>query len=425
MTPLLIFKVWLPQGVSRAMGSAAAVALSLHFFALTGSPLLLSSVLAASFLASIYLSPLVGGLADHVQKRVLLLVGNLLLGAAALIIGFAASTPTPLYPLIFAIILASGALDAIVAVTQQAAIGQITADKDLVRANALVTFLQNSPLIVGPVLGAALYAQFSFFVVAALNASSFVLAGLAALFLPITLAKKPAKSWLKLPFSGAREGFSHLWRDRDMRGAQLWYSLANFGNGLAAGIVAAFILSAVASQGGDGKMVLGWFGTAGAVGLVVCALILGFVKNMPWRAATLVLAGLAGAALLGRLPLIFCAGVIAFCAVSFARSFFLELSNAPLLAIWQKATSREIQGRVFGARRMLAQAPYPLAMWIGGLLAEFWPREGLLAWLHLDPMAAVILLSTLVELLAFAGLFIGRFLQNLEDKKHFPATQAG
>src|SRR5699024_10260024 len=55
---------------------------------------------------------------------------------------------------------------------------------------------------------------------------------------------------------------------------------------------------------------------------------------------------------------------------SAARSGGAQLFNGPATAIWQEQVERHRQGSVFGARRLLGQGPYPLAVLLGGALGD-------------------------------------------------------
>lgn len=276
------------------MSSATTVALSLYLYDATGSPQVLASVVAASMLASIWMSPLVGGLTDHLSKRFVLLVGN---SALALLVGVMAAAlagGNPRLWLLYTAILGSGGFDAVIAITQQAAVRDVASNAHLVRAKAVVTLLQSTPLILGPALGAALYAAVSLWHILIADAVSFVLAGCGALALPRVSVMSPTTGWLRVPFAGAREGLGLLWRDRAIRSAQLWYSLANIGNGLASGIVSAWILHSATRP----RATLGAFGTDGAVGMVAAAMLLAAV-TLPGSRSRWVIVGLLAAACVG------------------------------------------------------------------------------------------------------------------------------
>jgi hypothetical protein len=50
--------------------------------------------------------------------------------------------------------------------------------------------------------------------------------------------------------------------------------------------------------------------------------------------------------------------------------FFMPLVNGSSQAIWQAKVSPDIQGKVFATRRLIAQISSPVAMILGGRLAD-------------------------------------------------------
>jgi MFS family permease len=67
--------------------------------------------------------------------------------------------------------------------------------------------------------------------------------------------------------------------------------------------------------------------------------------------------------ILGAVPLLWM-----LCAI--LRNTTAQLMNAPLTAIWQERIPRESQATIFGARRLLGQGLYPIAVLLGGFLAD-------------------------------------------------------
>lgn len=407
----LIFLVWAPQGVSRALSSATSTALSLLLFDRTHSVLVMSSIVSCSLLASIYVSPLVGGFVDRFQKRYVLIVCGLVQAALMMALGLAAVPAEPQLASLFAIIIVSGALDAGITITLLAAVADITEDASLVKANAFITLIQNAPVILGPAIGAALYSVASFSVVICLDVVSFALAAAAATSLPLLEKETPSAgvSWVRLPFSGARAGMGLLFHHPAMRTSQLLYSLSNFGNGLAAGLLSVYILTTAIRPRGA----LGAFGTASSLGMVLTAIVLGWV-GIPGRQSRLVIVGLLGAAVLGRLTLLWATSLVAIAAVGMARAMFIEASNAPLLAIWQHATPKAVRGRIFGARRLMAQAPYPFAVWLGGVVVERMTSGAGIR--EVAAIRGVIVAGVAVEVLSALSMSLSGCLNRLESE---------
>jgi hypothetical protein len=54
----------------------------------------------------------------------------------------------------------------------------------------------------------------------------------------------------------------------------------------------------------------------------------------------------------------------------FFMAFFIPILNGCNQAIWQAKVAPDVQGRVFAARRLIAQITIPLGMVVGGFLAD-------------------------------------------------------
>jgi DHA3 family macrolide efflux protein-like MFS transporter len=83
-----------------------------------------------------------------------------------------------------------------------------------------------------------------------------------------------------------------------------------------------------------------------------------------------VLLGMMGGGLLGMTILGMAGGLVFWIFGAFADSFFMQILNASNQAIWQAKVDPDVQGRVFAVRRLIAQIAAPLAMLLGGFLAD-------------------------------------------------------
>jgi len=92
---------------------------------------------------------------------------------------------------------------------------------------------------------------------------------------------------------------------------------------------------------------------------------------------------MAGYGLLGTLPLGLGSSRPWWMAAAFVGSFILPLLNGLSQAIWQAKVPPDVQGRVFAARRSIAQGTAPPAMVTVGPVADrimepaMWPGGGL------------------------------------------------
>ncbi|MGL5810175.1 MAG: hypothetical protein ACRCYQ_09540 [Nocardioides sp.] len=170
---------------------------------------------------------------------------------------------------------------------------------------------------------------------------------------------------LRGPFHGALKGIGFIVGNRDYLRVQLLFSTFNLFNGLGAAVLIAYVLA----RSGESPAALAAVNTASVVGTLLGGAAVAAIGSSISRhrliGGSLLAAGLVGRSLLGSTDNIALWG-----AASLVRGMGVQGSNAPLLAIWQEHVPRERQGRVFGARRLLGQGPYPIAVAAGGLLAD-------------------------------------------------------
>ena len=100
---------------------------------------------------------------------------------------------------------------------------------------------------------------------------------------------------------------------------------------------------------------------------------------------------------IGLLPALYLAG-----AAAFVNSFTIPMANAHSQAIWQGQVPRELQGRVFAVRRVIAQGLMPLGQVVAGWLAG-----------RMDPGVGLALLGAIIVIMNLGQLF-NRQLMRLE-----------
>ncbi len=82
----------------------------------------------------------------------------------------------------------------------------------------------------------------------------------------------------------------------------------------------------------------------------------------------------------------------------------IPFMNAHSQAIWQSQTPREMQGRVFSVRRLIAQFSWPTSAFVMGALAS-----------QFDPGVIIMICGGVLALWCVAGLF-NPYLRRVEDK---------
>ena len=136
-----------------------------------------------------------------------------------------------------------------------------------------------------------------------------------------------------------------------------------------------------------------------------------------------VLAGIGISGLLGTALFGLAQSIPIWMLANFFAGFLLPVLNGASQSIWQAKTPADIQGRVFAARRQIAQITSPMAFLIAGPLADlvfkpYFSSDNSWAWLlggssGRGYAAMFVLFGILVSLWGFAG-YLRKAARNVE-----------
>lgn len=365
--------VWGGELVSLVGSTAAAVVISLVVYERTHSVTLLSLVVAARFATSIYLAPIAGAIADHFARRKVIVSCDALLALCSF--GLAVLAADEAIPIggVVVLVALSGAVGAGLSVSLSASVRQLRSEADLTRVNGVTSLLETLPVLVGPVLGALLYSVADPSWVFAIDAMTFIVAGVLVLSVrgwQKSAPEPPAGKRRLRPFGGALVGLRWIWERPEYRRLQLTFSAVNFCNGFGAALVTAYVLSAATTRP---EWNLAFYNVMSSVGLLVGSLVVVALAGRASRPVLIAGAVMVGA-VIGRLGLGVVAAPVMWGVTGLIRNASAQTTNAPLTAIWQERVPETLQGTVFGARRLLGQGPYPIAVILGGLAVDRLPR---------------------------------------------------
>ncbi|MGJ8722470.1 MAG: MFS transporter [Salinibacterium amurskyense] len=362
--------LWGGQAISLLLSGATTIALSLWVFDATESALNLSLVIALRLAISIYFAPLAGVIADRFPRKKLIVGANVTLGGLCGAIGFLLTLNRPdLLWLVLALLGLSGLADSLLLSALTASVRDIRRETDLTRVSGLIALIEASPAVIAPILGALLYSALGAETVLVIDAITFLvaaaLAGLAK-WTPVAVTRPEDKNRPKWrTFEGATEGIRILWRNREYRSLQIGNAVGNFTNGLASAGLSTLLL--VSTLGGPA--VLGLFNSGSALGLAVGAAAVAAWGSRLNRKISII-GGMSVAAITGRILVGLVSWPPAWVLGGTIRALCVQFTNAPLTAIWLEATDKRHQGKVFGARRLLGQGTFPIAVVMGGLAVD-------------------------------------------------------
>lgn len=435
--------VWITQSVS-VLGSA------LTFFAITvwltttlypteaQKPQLAwaLSALSLSFaIPTVFLAPIAGAYVDRHDRKRTMIAMDLVSGCLSVAILTLIAT----HQLNILALILIGALGATFSTFHQAAFdtsyAMIVPEEKLPRANGMMQTIFALSGIVAPGLAAALIAlpalarQGSLPVFASflgrikdgavlalgLDAATFFLAGVVPLFLFIPSPRRTdlqtATGEKKSLWADVKEGALYIWHRRSFLWLLGTFTVANFAAGalvLQPLLVKFQLAPDWSARGFTIESALALLATVGSLGGVVGGVFISAWGGLKRKRVYGVLVALIFAGL-GFMVYGASRGLFLTAGAAFLMEGLIPVMNSHSQAIWQTQTPRELQGRVFSVRRLIAQFSWPTSTLLMGALAS-----------RFDPGLIIVVLGAVVTIWCVIGLF-NPYLMRVEDKEWIEA----
>ena len=398
--------LWFGELVSIIGSGMTDFAIGVALYQQTESVTYFALIALSMFLPSVVLLPLAGNLADRMDRRVLLILGNFGAALGTLALFFIASGDTLVPWHIYPIVAFKAAMNAVLWPTFSASISLILDRRHFGRANGMTQMAGAFGQILAPLLGGALLIPIGLTGVILIDIATFFVAVTTLLSVrfpqpepgsgPRIVRLRPgdapppgakvvagpggAAPQAAAPQAGAAPGAPPAsgpagpgesgWRFIRERPGLLWllvlYAAANFCLGFIQVLVVPMVLSFTSPQ------VLG-----GVLALAGCGGLVGGILMSVWggpragRRIPLILA-----IFFGQGAGLFLGGLTPNAALV-GTAAFLFMVSLPLVtgtnqALWQLKVPAEIQGRVFATRRMLAWSSLPLSLALAGPLTDWY-----------------------------------------------------
>ena len=237
--------------------------------------------------------------------------------------------------------------------------------KNLLKYNGFISVLQNTPLLLGPILGGVLLSLITMKEIILIDIVSFFVGfcfTTVISFPNMKYAKRKSLKWNQIVFST-----QYIFKNKSLKNILLLFTIENFLGGLTLGLVTAFLL---AKTNGDNLITAYTFSLV-AVGGIIGGFIAYRVPKLmihPFRNILIIffLSGLVGRVFVGFFNSVLILGV---CLMF--RNIMIPLANAVCETVWQKNTPTEYQGRIFGTRRFFAQGGLPISILMGAWTVDF------------------------------------------------------
>jgi MFS transporter, DHA3 family, macrolide efflux protein len=359
--------IWLGQVASQLGTGMTRFALTIWAYQETGSATALALVAFFSFGPTVLFSPIAGALVDRWNRKVVLILSDLAAGLAtvALLVLYASGN-LEIWHLFVAGAFAS-TFEAFQFPAFSAAVTMMLPKEDYARASGMQSLAESIAGIGSPILAGILLVTIGIGGIMVIDVVTFTVAVGVVLIvaIPQPVASAVGAAARSTIWRESLFGFQYIWQRPSLLGMQLMFFQSNLFATLSAVLLAALILARTSSN----EVVLGTVQSALGVGGLVGGLVLS-AWGGPKSRVHGVLGGMILSSLFGTLVLGVARSLPVWLFGAFCVMFFLPIINGSNQAIWQSKVAPDVQGRVFGVRRLIAQITGPLAMLLAGPLAD-------------------------------------------------------
>lgn len=397
-------KLWWSQGFSNLADGLVLAAVPLLAVTITRDPLLVAGMTVAEFLPWLVFTLPAGALADRIDRRLIMLWGNLVRAVGFSLLVLTLLTDLRSIVILYVAVFLAGTAETLVDNAALTVPPRLVKRSDLERANGRLFATQSAiNNFVGPTAGAALFALSAVLVFSS-TAGLFALAALAAITLPRMLPTASDTSDSKHTpgevVRSIREGWTYFWNHRLLRRVAFISGSINLFSAATGGLL---VLLATGSLGVSAS----WYGVfiaVPAVGAIIGSLIAAKVVPaigggpVTWLAALVpaasyVVLGLSGSVVFAEIFMFF-AGIAT------------ALNQIVVSTLRQAAVPDALLGRVTAGYRLIVLGAVPFGAFLGG---------GLGRWIGTEATFVVCGIGLTIAALVFASKVTTRALREAEE----------
>jgi MFS family permease len=330
-----------------------------------------------NFAPQVLFSPLAGALVDRWNRKLTMMLVDLAAGLATISIFLLYNSGQLQIWHLYVAGAFTGLFQSFHFPAYSSAISMMIPKEQYARADAMLGLVESASSIFAPIFATFLLTIIGISGVMTIDIVTFLAALGTLLFVHIP---QPA------PTEAGAEGKGSLWKESmygfryifarpSLLGLQMIFFFGNLLASLAFTLLAPMILS----RSGNSESALGFVQAAFGAGAVWGGVLLAAWGGLKRRVYGVIL-GWLFSALFGTLILGLGQTLLIWIISGFLGSFFVPVINGSNQAIWQSKVAPDVQGRVFAARRLIAQIVGPVGILLAGPLADkvFEPamREG-------------------------------------------------
>lgn len=351
------------QFISSIGSGLTDFGLAIYVLRLTGSVTATSILSICAFLPSIVLAPIGGVLADHYDRRLMMILGELFSGLGLLICLISVMSANPSIFVICSGVAISSLFSALMEPAFKATITDLLCEEDYARAGGMVQIAFNSKLLISPAVAGLLLRVTPVSTLIIIDIFTFFTTVFVIAFVRKGMAVQQ-KSTKSLNFAiEMKEGVKAIRGKRGVVAMIVIMSIAVFCLGFVQILSKPLILAFA------GETELGLLATVSAFGMMAGSIAISMMKNIKSH-VRLLSSGLFGCgiffALMGVRE-----NLILIAAFGFMMFVFLPFVQIGAEVLIRKNLANEVQGRAFGLISFITQMGYIFAYILSGLLADY------------------------------------------------------
>lgn len=356
-------------------------AIGLYILKLTGSGLSFATTLVLSTLPLVVVNPFAGVLADRVNRKLLVVLMDLLNGFLMIGLYLLSSLNGLSLPLIYASTFIMTSFMTIFNTSIEAAKPNIVSKDRLMNINSVSKIVDSISIILGPMIGGLIFAFVDIKLFIIFNGISFLLSGISEMFIDFSLNKaesRQEKEEIDI-WGDMKQGFKYMIEKKDITDLFIVFVFINFSMGLSISVPLPFIINNILKLSPKSfGIIQGSF----PMGLIIGAIFVGKISELISYKKLLRLMNLVLAIciiLIGvpALPIQIIKNPLAiliyYCVVMCIIGVAVSFIDIPLLGILQKNISDKYRGRVLSLGMGLAKIISPIAFIISGALMDIVP----------------------------------------------------
>lgn len=373
--------LWQGQLVSTMGDAVYSIALGFWVLAVTGSTALMGTLMAASTLPGVLVSPFAGVLIDHFNKKRLFILMDALRGVCIVLISAAAYQGLLAIWMVFAAGILLSVCGAVFGPGIQSTVPDLVPKSKIENASSVFAMVSAGSNLIGSVAGGFLFQTLGAPILFLFDGLSFLFSGLSLPFVKIPKSTRKEKLHF---FEDMADGFRYMWNQRGLRNILIIAAVINFFANIA--LVLFVPLFQTTPTLGAGK-----YGIAMACfmgGVIAGLIMMSAISVKPKNKMNLYIV----CDLIFTVSLIIAVNQPSFLAmiILFAvTGFFNSIINVLLIATVQASTAQNVRGKVMSFMNMTTQGLTPFAMALGGVLGGIFPIHTVIS----AAFAAVLLVS--------------------------------